>query len=132
MQPGTAYLAPDGHHIGLADRRSLLVSTAAPVGGFRPSGTFLFESVAAVCGASAIGVILTGMGNDGCAGLGELRRAGGRIIAQDEASSVVFGMPAAAIAAGLAHTTLPIERIAARLVAWCAPPLVEREKGTDS
>lgn len=133
LQPGHAYLAPDGHHIGLADRRSLLVSSSPPVGGFRPSGTVLFESVASVYGAAAVGVILTGMGNDGCAGLAALRRAGGRIIAQDEASSVVFGMPAAAIAAGLAHTTLPIERVAARLIAWCAPsPQVEREKGTDS
>jgi len=133
LASGCAYLAPDGHHIAVADRRSVLVSAASPVGGFRPSGTVLFDSVAAVFGAAAIGVILTGMGNDGCAGLATLRRAGGRIIAQDEMTSVVFGMPAAAIAAGLAHVTLPIERIAARLVAWCTPsPQVEREKGTDS
>ncbi len=133
LQRGHAYLAPDGHHIGLTDRRSLAVSSSPPVGGFRPSGTVLFESVAAVYGAAAVGVILTGMGNDGCAGLATLRRVGGRIIAQDEATSVVFGMPAAAIAAGLAHTILPIEQIAARLIAWCAPsPRVEREKGTDS
>lgn len=118
LASGVAYLAPDDHHLGVADRRTLQVSGAAPCGGFRPSGTYLFESVARVYGSSAVGVILTGMGDDGCAGLGALRRAGGRIIAQDEATSVVFGMPAAAIAAGLPNVTLPLDLIGPRLQAW--------------
>jgi two-component system chemotaxis response regulator CheB len=71
--------------------------------------------VAAAFGAAAVGVILTGMGEDGTDGLRLLRKGGGRVIAQDEKSSVVFGMPAAAVAAGLAHQVLPLDAIAARL-----------------
>jgi two-component system, chemotaxis family, protein-glutamate methylesterase/glutaminase len=130
---GVAYLAPDDQQLGLLDRRTLQVSSAAPRGGFRPSGSFLFESVANVYGTSAIGVILTGMGDDGCAGLVVLRAAGGRIIAQDEATSVVFGMPAAAISARLPHATLPLELIASRLRAWFPKASgQERQKGTQS
>jgi len=123
LQNGVAYLAPDEHHLGLSDRRTLSISNAPPCGGFRPSGTFLFESVAKVYGSAVAGVILTGMGDDGCLGLSELRRAGGRIIAQDEASSIVFGMPAAAIAAGLVDVTLPLELIGSRLRSWVMPTL---------
>jgi two-component system chemotaxis response regulator CheB len=130
IENGVAYLAPDDRHLGLHDRRTLQVSSSPPCGGFRPSGTFLFESVAQIYGGSAVGVILTGMGDDGVTGLDALRRAGGRIIAQDEATSVVFGMPAAAIAAGLPHITLPLDLIGARLQAWLGPiPHVQRAKG---
>jgi two-component system chemotaxis response regulator CheB len=114
LRAGTVYLAPDGRHLGVSGRIAEL-SDAPPIGGFRPSGTFLFESVALAYGASAIAVILTGMGEDGVTGLRAVRRAGGRVIAQDEASSVVFGMPGAAIAAGLADVVLPLDAIAGRL-----------------
>lgn len=120
LESGVAYIAPDDRHLGVLDRRTVLVSTAPTRGGFRPSGSVLFESVAAVYGSAAAGVILTGMGDDGTAGLVKLRNAGGRIIAQDEATSVVFGMPAAAIAAGLPHVTLPLELIGPRLRAWAS------------
>ena len=82
----------------------------------------MFESVARVYGSSGVDVILTGMGDDGCTGLGALRRAGARIIAQAEATSVVFGMPAAAIAAGLPHITLPLDLIGPRFQAWLGSP----------
>ena len=118
LADGVIYLAPDDRHLGLFDRRTLQVSDTPRCGGFRPSGTVLFESVAQVYGSSAVGVILTGMGEDGCLGLTALRRAGGRIIAQDESTSVVFGMPAAAIAAGLVDATLPIHLVGSRLQAW--------------
>lgn len=121
MLGGTVYLAPDDRHLGVVDRRTLHVSNTPAIGGFRPSGNFLFESVARVFGSAAAGVILTGMGDDGCSGLVAMRRAGARIIAQDEATSVVFGMPAAAIAAGLPHITLPLELIGSRLQAWLGP-----------
>lgn len=113
--PRSVYIAPDDRHLGVSPRGELTLSNAPPIGGFRPSGTYLFESVAKVYGASVAAVILTGMGEDGVGGLREVRRAGGRIIAQDEKSSVVFGMPAAAIAAGLPEVVLPLDVIAERL-----------------
>jgi two-component system chemotaxis response regulator CheB len=75
----------------------------------------VFDSVARVFGRSAVAVILTGMGDDGVAGLRAVRAGGGRIIAQDEATSEVFGMPGAAVQAGLAYVTMPIGSIASRL-----------------
>ena len=114
----TIYLAPDDHHLGVSGRRTIALSKAPPVGGFRPSGTALFDSVAQAFGASVLAVILTGMGEDGVAGLRSVRQAGGRIIAQDEKSSVVFGMPGAAVAAGLADLVLPLDAIGSRLVEW--------------
>jgi two-component system, chemotaxis family, protein-glutamate methylesterase/glutaminase len=111
----TVYLAPDDRHLGVSDRRLVALSDAGPIGGFRPSGTFLFESVARSFGASTRAVILTGMGDDGVRGLQAVRRSGGHVIAQDEPSSVVFGMPAAAIAAGVVDSVLPIDEIPSRL-----------------
>jgi two-component system chemotaxis response regulator CheB len=118
LAPSTVYLAPDNHHLGVAGRAAIAVAGAPPVGGFRPSGTYLFESVARSFGGAAVAVILTGMGEDGVQGLRAVRRAGGRVIAQDEKTSVVFGMPGAAVAAGLADQVLPLDAIAARLVEW--------------
>lgn len=111
----TVYLAPDDCHLGVSVQGLNALDAGPPIGGFRPSGTYLFESVAKVYGASAAALILTGMVEDGVAGLHAVRRAGGRIIAQDEKSSVVFGMPGAAIAAKLADEVLPPESLAARL-----------------
>jgi two-component system chemotaxis response regulator CheB len=129
LAPHTVYLAPDGRHLGVAriaplggpepasvPRPMAHIADTAPVGGFRPSGTYLFESVARAFGAAAVAVILTGMGEDGVVGLRHVRQAGGRIIAQDEKSSVVFGMPAVAIAAGLADEVLALDAIPARLL----------------
>lgn len=113
--PRTVYVAPDDRHLGVADRSTLAVSAAAPVDGFRPSGTFLFESVANAFGPSVVAVVLTGMGEDGVAGLFAVRRAGGCVVVQDEETSIVFGMPGAAVAAGLADTTVPLGSIAGRL-----------------
>ncbi len=119
LAPRTVYLAPDGRHMGVsADRALIRITDAAPVGGFRPSATLLFQSVAQAFGASTLALILTGMGEDGVAGLTSVRQAGGKIVAQDEASSVVFGMPGAAVAAGLADLTLPLQVIAERLPSW--------------
>jgi two-component system chemotaxis response regulator CheB len=122
LRPHTVYLAPDGRHLGVTPQATAILSSAAPVGGFRPSGTFLFESVAAAFGTAAVAVILTGMGEDGVAGLRAVRAAGGRIIAQDEQTCIVFGMPGAAVAAGLADQVLPLDAIAGRLVQLVSSP----------
>jgi two-component system chemotaxis response regulator CheB len=113
---GTVYLAPDDRHL-TATASQVRLGADPAVGGFRPSATVLFESVARSFGAAGLGVMLTGMGEDGVRGLRALRQAGGRVLAQDEASCVVFGMPGSAIAAGLADAVLPPEAIAARIAA---------------
>jgi two-component system chemotaxis response regulator CheB len=77
----------------------------------RPSVDVMFESVAATCGRNALGIILTGMGNDGAAGLLKLRRTGARTIAQDEASCIVYGMPRQAVLAGAVERILPLSEI---------------------
>jgi two-component system, chemotaxis family, protein-glutamate methylesterase/glutaminase len=116
LAPGTVYLAPDDRHLGTADRTHVMLAADPPVGGFRPSATVLFESVARDFGASTLAVILTGMGEDGIVGLRAVAAAGGRIIAQDESTSIVFGMPGAAVAAGLARIVLPLDAIAPYLL----------------
>lgn len=109
-------LAPPDQHLVLRGGR--LHRSAAPERhSCRPSVDVLFESVAEDLGAAAIGCLLTGMGRDGAAGLLALRRAGGHTVVQDEASSVVFGMPRAAIALGAAERVLPLDRIAPALMA---------------
>ncbi len=118
LESGTVYVAPDDRQLGLSDPHTIEVNGELPIDGFRPSGTHLFRSVATQYGSKALGVILTGMGRDGVEGLRQLRRAGGRVIAQDEATSVVFGMPGVAVAAGLAHEVLPLELIGPRLGEW--------------
>ena len=115
LAPGAVYLAPDGCHLDVAGRGAVRLSCDAPIDGFRPSGTHLFESVAAGFGPAVLAVILTGMGEDGVAGLHAVRAAGGLVLAQDEATSVVFGMPGRAVAEGLADVVLPVDSLAARI-----------------
>lgn len=116
LQPGTVYLAPDDVHLGLRDRSTLDISHAAPIVGFRPSGTFLFHSVARLFGKNAIALVLTGMGDDGLPGLRAMHNAGAHVIAQDEQTSVVFGMPGAAVIAGVIDQVVPLDLIAGRLL----------------
>lgn len=82
----------------------------------RPSVDVLFRSVSHIAGPRALGILMTGMGNDGAAGLLEMRLAGARTLAQDEASSVVFGMPKEAIAAGAVERVLPLESLASEIL----------------
>ena len=119
VAPGKALIAPGNHHMLL--RRSgamyyVEVKSGPLVSRHRPSVDVLFKSVAKYAGANAVGVILTGMGADGADGLREMRDAGGRTIAQDEASCVVFGMPKEAIARGAAEAVLPLDKIAAAIL----------------
>ena len=117
---GTAYLAPDDLHLGCRrDARGelrIVLDNAERSGAFRPSATYLFRSAAAALGAEMVAVILTGMGDDGVDGLRDVKAAGGHVIAQDEASSVIYGMPREAKRAGVVDSVLGLDAIAKVLV----------------
>ena len=118
--PGHAYIAPGHSHLMLkksAGVYSNLLSKAEPVNRHRPSVDVLFRSAARSGGAHVLGVILTGMGKDGAAGMAEMHRAGAYTYAQDEASCVVFGMPKEAIAQGGVDEILALDEIATALLA---------------
>lgn len=125
VTPGRAWIAPGNRHMVL--RRSgavyrLEVKDGPLVSRHRPSVDVLFRSVAQAAGRNAVGVLMTGMGADGADGLGEMRRAGGVTIAQDEQTSVVWGMPGEAVAGGAACEVLPLQAIAPRLVRLMSEP----------
>lgn len=113
LQPG-AWLAPDGVDLRLSRALRLTLDATSERRAHRPSLDVLLESLAESVGADAVGVVLTGMGRDGAEGVRAIAAAGGLTIAQDEQSSAVFGMPAAAIEAGAARV-LPLEELAASL-----------------
>jgi len=118
--PGCAYIAPGSHHLFVersGARYICRLSDGPPVNRHRPSVDVLFRSVAQNAGSNAIGLILTGMGNDGAQGLKEMQEAGAQTIAQDEASSVVWGMPGEAVKLGAADTILSLEKIAGKILA---------------
>jgi two-component system chemotaxis response regulator CheB len=112
---GEIYLAPDHYHLEIGAKKKFALTPDAPLRGHRPSVDRLMASAARVCGANVLGVLLTGMGRDGAAGLKQIRDAGGRTIVQDEATSLVFGMPREAIAAGGAEIVCPLEKIAGEI-----------------
>lgn len=118
LRPGLALFAPDGAHLCLTEGNQVTLSTCPPVNGVRPSISVLFDSVARHCGARGAGILLTGMGRDGAAELGRIAAAGGLTIAQDEASSVVHGMPGEALRLGHAQSILPPEKMPQALVTW--------------
>jgi two-component system chemotaxis response regulator CheB len=121
--PGHAYIAPGDAHLKLARSGANYVARlddGPPVNRHRPSVDVLFHSAATQAGRNAIGVILTGMGKDGAAGLLEMRQAGSATLAQDEASCVVFGMPREAIALGGAVEVIGLDEIPERLMALVA------------
>ncbi len=118
--PGHAYIAPGHSHLLLAKDGAnyrLALSDAPPVNRHRPSVDVLFHSAAEVAGARALGVILTGMGKDGAAGMLALRQSGAYNFAQDEASCVVFGMPREAIACGAVQEVVPMPEMAQQVLA---------------
>jgi two-component system chemotaxis response regulator CheB len=116
IERGKVYIAPEDRHLSVTPSFTVRTLTTPPVDGFRPSASVLFDSVANAYGRHAATAILTGMGRDGVDGLRRIRELGGRIIAQDEQTCSVFGMPAAAIEAGLADYVLPISLVASKLV----------------
>ncbi|MBC6934650.1 MAG: chemotaxis-specific protein-glutamate methyltransferase CheB [Chloroflexi bacterium] len=119
LKPGTVYLSPGRAHLAVRRQGATLASALIHEQGiyrYQPAVDVLFQSVAAACGAAAVGVVLTGMGEDGADGLLAMRRAGARTFAQDRASCTVFGMPAAAIQRGAAEQVLPLKRLPGALL----------------
>jgi two-component system, chemotaxis family, protein-glutamate methylesterase/glutaminase len=110
--PGTIYFPQEGAHLEVDKTGRLVCSHRDPVDGHRPSATATFKSVADYCGDAAVGVLLTGMGHDGARGMLAIFEAGGTTIAQNEETSVVFGMPKEAIALGAVKYVLPVQKIA--------------------
>lgn len=119
IRDGTIYIAPGGRHMVVRrDRRSLNVIglvDSPPVNSCRPSVDVLFRSVAMVYGGHVLTVILTGMGNDGMAGVAAIRRKGGYSLVQDEKTSVIWGMPGAIVEAELADEIVPLPKLAERI-----------------
>jgi len=115
FQPGVVHVAPPDHHLLVDGDGSLSLTRTELVHFVRPSADLLFESGAASFGNRAIGVVLTGTGSDGSLGVEAIKRRGGTVIAQDEATSDFFGMPGAAIEAGAVDFELPLDQIAEAL-----------------
>jgi two-component system chemotaxis response regulator CheB len=123
LSAGTLYIAPGDHHLEVAKAGASVhtrLHDGPPENFCRPAVDVLFRSVAAVYGGHALGVVLTGMGQDGKRGAEKLRAAGVELLAQDEATSVVWGMPGAVAGAGLATSVLPLDRVAPQLLSSVA------------
>jgi len=116
LRPGTVYFAPPNKHLIVNANGSLSLSDAAKVRFVRPAADRLFESLATSCRSRAIAVVLTGGDSDGATGVEAIKAMGGRVIAQDEATSHTFSMPRAAIRTGVVDWVLPLEAIATTLV----------------
>lgn len=112
---GRAYVAPGDRHLVLDANGIIRLSSEPPVGGQRPSANMLISSLARRAGSSTVGVLLTGMGEDGANGLLELRNAGGYTIAEHQSTAVVYGMPAVAVRLRAAREVLPLEAIGRRI-----------------
>lgn len=116
---GVIYFAPEHCHLVVSPGGLLRYSEADAVRCHRPSGELLFSSMAEWFGGRSIGVMLTGMGEDGVDGLAEIAERGGVVIAQDAATSAIYGMPRAVVERSVATEVLPLDRIPERLVHWC-------------
>jgi two-component system chemotaxis response regulator CheB len=126
VQPGTLYICPGGQHLRVTPTgRIELDATTGRIGGYLPNIDITMESVATFAGAMSIGVVLTGMGSDGARGARAIKAAGGLVLAQDEATSVIFGMPAEVIKAGVVDQVLGIDdiypAIEKRVLGLCRP-----------
>ena len=119
-KPGWAYVAPGGLHMSVEGRSSmpyLTISTEPASALYKPSANVLMESSGRMFGSRVLGVMMTGMGSDGCEGAKVLKEKGGHLIAQNEASCVVYGMPKAVVDAGLADDVVELDRLAEAIVA---------------
>jgi two-component system chemotaxis response regulator CheB len=109
--PGQLYVCPGSHHMRVSPTGRVLLDDGPRIGGYRPCADLTLESAAEYAGPMTIGVVLTGMGNDGAKGVQAVRAAGGHTIAQDESTAVIFGMPQEAIKTGAVDQVVPMESI---------------------
>jgi two-component system, chemotaxis family, protein-glutamate methylesterase/glutaminase len=114
---GTVLVAPGDRHLEFDERGLCRLGDGVPVNGCRPAADVTMQAAARIFGRRTIGVVMTGMGRDGAAGLVAIKREGGPTLAQDQATSVIFGMPRAAIDAGAVDEVVPLDQLAARLAA---------------
>jgi two-component system, chemotaxis family, protein-glutamate methylesterase/glutaminase len=114
-QQGTIYLCPGSHHLRLSLGGKISLDSGARIEGYRPCADVAFETVAAYARALTVGVVLTGMGNDSAKGVKSVQAVGGWVLAQDEATSMIFGMPAEAIQTGAVNEVLPLDSIGAAI-----------------
>ncbi len=131
-KPGIVYFPPEQQHLELDSQGRFICSNSQPFDGHRPSVTVTFQSVAKFYGKATVGILLTGMGRDGAEGMQSIAQAGGVTIAQDETTSVIFGMPKEAIDLGAAKLVLPIHAIAPKLLELLPkhPPLSRKPYGS--
>ena len=111
LRPGTLYVCPGSHHLRISAAGNIQLDDGPRIAGYRPCADVTLESAANWAGAMTTAVVLTGMGNDGAKGAGAVRAAGGYVIAQDEATSMIFGMPQETIRTGSVHEVLPLDAI---------------------
>jgi two-component system chemotaxis response regulator CheB len=117
LEPGVALLAPGGSHLRLDARRVARLSDEEPIGGLRPRADLTIADAAGLDGERTLLVVLTGMGKDGLEGAAEVRRRGGRILAEAESTCTIYGMPRAVVEARLADAVLPLPELADAIVA---------------
>ncbi len=118
LRTGMALVAPGGYHVMLDDRRRIILDRGRKVNGVRPAVDVTMEQIAPMFGHRACGVVLTGMGSDGRRGARQIQRHKGNVIVQDEATSVVYGMPASVVRGGYANIEVPLGEIAGEIVKW--------------
>jgi two-component system chemotaxis response regulator CheB len=112
ISAGIGYIAPDNFHMGVSHSKKIVLDNQSPENGSKPSVSYLFRSIAQVYGANALGILLTGMGKDGAGELKDMKDKGAITVVQNEASSVVFGMPGEALKLGASNNALSPEKIA--------------------
>jgi two-component system chemotaxis response regulator CheB len=122
IEVGHTYIAPGDHHLLVRTHEGqpyVQLTQSEPENYCRPSADPMLRTIAAMYGPSTLAVVLTGMGEDGLRGCREVQQRGGRVLVQDEASSVVWGMPGAVAQAGLAHAILPVAELATSILHAC-------------
>ncbi len=129
LRPGVVLVAPPDRHLVVGPGDTLRLTQSAPVRGVRPSADVLFGSLAAACGPRIVAVVLTGFGSDGADGVVTVKQAGGTVLAQDEETSEIYGMPLAAVATGAVDRVLPLGEIAAALVGLVGARAVRGAEG---